>query len=169
MSADGRWPGGDPSSQVEDRYPGTERSGFGAGSEGAGSEIWDREPAVSGTPPGWGAARRFATRGGEREQARRRVESNPEAMPPHPMPVDRHEYKPEGAGGRALAKRALPVAGLFLAGLLLPRLFGRRRTFVKTPELVVAFRTKGRRNSEAAARLADLMRDSVLRGDLVFR
>lgn len=166
MSADERWPGDEASRQVEDRIPAQGQGGYAAGSEGAGSEVWDREPA-GGLPRGaW-----VGTRGGERERARRRVEQNPEVMPPHPMPVDRHGYKPEAHEVSTVARRALPVAALFFAGLALARLVGPQRRAWRTaaaPQLVLALRARGRRNRRAARQLVERLRGSAFRGVIAF-
>ena len=165
MGTDGRRPGDLASEQVEDRFN-PRNGGFAAGSEGGGSEVWEKEPAVAG---GWEI---FGTRGGEREAARRRVESHPEVMPPHPKPTDRAEVK-KRVEASSLAMQAVPVALLFAAGLLLPRLFTRpsrleRRFFGRRttgPVVQVALRSRNRRD---ALRLAELLHGQRFRGELVF-
>lgn len=163
MSADERWRGGEGSRQVEDRFSSGD-GGFAAGSEGAGSDVWDREPAT-------GAWREEWARFGTREDARRRVEQHPEVMPPHPMPVDRHDFKPEAHEGLALARQALPVVGLFFAGMALSRLFNRRRAkpaATAAPDLVLALRARGTRNRKATRKLAESLRGRAIKGALVF-
>ena len=167
MSTDGRRPGDLASGQVEDRFAGGD-GGFAAGSEGGGSEVWEKEPAV---PGGWEI---FGTRGGEREAARRRVEAHPEVMPPHPRPNDRAEAK-KRVEASSLAMQAVPVALLFMTGLLLPRLFARpsrfrfeRRVFGRRttgPVVQVALRSRNRRD---AMHLAELLHGQRFRGELVF-
>ena len=167
--SDQRWPGDDASRQVEDRF-GTPQGGFAAGSEGAGSEIWEREPAEPRWREGW--EHLGGSRGAERASARRRVEQHPEVMPPHPTPVDRHAFKPEGRGAVPAVMRLLPVLGLFAAGLVLPRLFGaRRRTAARasaSPELVLALRSRGRRDRKSARQLAESLRGRAFRGVIAF-
>ncbi len=178
--SDERRPGEGGSKVVEDRVfvgmatgpvpiTGSEATGegFAAGSEGGGSEVWEKTPASSYRSGGW---EMFGTRGGEREAARRRVEAHPEVMPPHPRPVDRHPAKEKSEG--SLAARVLPVAGLFLAGLLLPQLFAARRlsrrSRVAAPALQLVLASRGRRGRRDAERLAELLRGERYRGELRF-
>jgi len=165
MSADDRRYDEGASSQVEDRFEGKPPAGYAAGAEGGGSEVWEKVPAASG---GWEI---FATRGGEREAARRRVEAHPEVMPPHPQPTDRAEVK-KRVEMTNYAMHALPVALCFVAGLLLPQLFApravRRRRHVAAPVLTLALRARGRRARREAMRLAELLRGHRFRGELLF-
>lgn len=123
--------------QVEDRPPGTSLgpvvdvppSGFGAGSEGGGADVWERVPdapmPISAVKPKslYEAAYPNPARGLDTWAARERVRRAPEAMPPHPAPVDR------GPALRRVswARRVLPLVGLFAAGAILPRLLAFRR------------------------------------------
>lgn len=142
-------------------------SGYAAGSEGGGSEIWDREPSI---PGGWEVTtgRRF-----DPAEARRRVEARPEVMPPHPEPVDRRPMKKPVPGWR----QGLPfVLGAFFVGGLVSRAFHARRTppagLVAGPAgpAAIAFvlRSRGLRRRRQAQRLAQMLHGQRLRGELVF-
>jgi len=161
MSADDRRRGERASQQVEDRF----EAGYAAGSDGGGGEhVWEKAPE---SPGGWEI---LGSRGGAREAALRRVEAHPEVMPPHPQPVDRHLEKKRAEP--SFAARAVPVAaGMFLVGLLLPRMArggwrSRRRQSAAGP--VLALRARGWRSRRDAARIAEILRGQRFRGEIVF-